>query len=304
MSLLPTARRSTSISSSPPLPPPPPPPPARAHRDSQERERALDERESSLVERENELQARRSLLEEERRALLREKRRLGLLAEDEEEALEEAEAGELGDGAGPSSDDASADGGRAAGDGDDGDDDAAALEGYPDSGDVPVPPGGACYLVYESDSSGRLVERYSKSGISGAIGRWTTCGQKGISGFKFKNTKGNVVIAGCSGGTQGRRNYFSGWCQFVRAACHMESVVMMWDPPEGKKGLPVDVWVYTNDNRPGHQSVRLRPGIGRKTSGVLAIACLPKGTQFYDQITIDINKWFSEGSSLGGCLKV
>ena len=176
---------------------------------------------------------------------------------------------------------------------------------YTSSKEAGMPVGGACYLVYEPDSSGRLVEYYSKTDpIEGAIGRWNAVGRKSIAGFKFKSA-GNVVIAGCSGGVQGRKNYFSGWCQFVRSACHMNSELVMWDIPEGQKGLPVDVWVYTKDTRPGKQSVKLRPGVPIQTEGVLGIACLPQKTQFYDQaMTIDINKWLGEGSGLGGSIRV
>ena len=180
------------------------------------------------------------------------------------------------------------------------------LEAYENSGDVPVPEGGASYLVYESDSSGRLVQYYSMTPIADAIGRWTTIpkvSKKRISAFKFKSS-GDVIIAGCSGGVQGRKNYFSGCCQFYRSACHMTAVIMTWDP-KTKKGIAVDIWVYTKDTRPGKQSIKLKPGIGVSTEGILAIACLPKNTMFYDQaMTIDINKWLLEGSTLGGSIRI
>lgn len=173
----------------------------------------------------------------------------------------------------------------------------------PRSQDIPLPASGACYLVYEPDSSGRLVEYYSKTTpIENAIGRWATVGTKKIAGFKFKS-HGNVIIAACSGGSQGRKNYFSGWCTFVRAACHMQSELIMWDPPG--KGLNVDVWVYTSDTRPGKQSVKLEPGVPIQTEGVLGAAVLPKNTQFYDQaMTIDFDKWLGEGFDLGGSVRI
>ena len=83
----------------------------------------------------------------------------------------------------------------------------------------------------------------------------------------------------------------------------MQSELIMWDPPG--KGLNVDVWVYTNDKRPGKQSIKLEPGVPIQTEGVLGVAVLPKKTQFYDQaLTIDFDKWLSEGFDLGGSVRV
>lgn len=172
------------------------------------------------------------------------------------------------------------------------------------SQDIPIPSAGACYLVYEPESSGQLVEYYSKTTpIENAIGRWVPVGSKSISGFKFKNAHGNKIIAGCSGGSHGRKNYFSGWCSFVRSACQMQSELIMWDPPG--KGLNVDVWLYTKDTHPGKQSVKLEPGQAIKTEGVLGVAVLPKKTQFYEQaMTIDFDKWLGEGFDLGGSVRI
>merc|ERR1712194_616468 len=48
------------------------------------------------------------------------------------------------------------------------------------------PDGGACYLLYDPDSSGQLVEHYVKSSVDFAIGRWIPGSGKKIAGFKFK----------------------------------------------------------------------------------------------------------------------
>ena len=178
------------------------------------------------------------------------------------------------------------------------------FDGIKRSQDIPIPSSsGACYLVYEPESSGQLVEYYSKTTpVENAIGRWVPVGSKSISGFKFKS-HGDVVIAGCSGGSHGRKNYFSGWCSFVRTACQMQSELIMWDP--AGKGLNVDVWLYTKDAQPGKQSVKLEPGQPIKTEGVLGVAVLPKKTQFYDQaMTIPLDKWLGEGFDLGGSVRI
>jgi hypothetical protein len=174
--------------------------------------------------------------------------------------------------------------------------------GYASAAQAPIPEGGACYLVYEPDSSGRLVEHFSKVPVEDAIGRWTPGIKKKIAGFKFKSNLGkNILIGSCSAGQQGRRNYSSGWNQFVRSARVMEGEVMLWDPVA--KGLMVDVWFYMDDIRPTHQSLRLKPGIGVKTDKILAVACIPRGTPFYEGMSVDILKWLADGSTYGASSK-
>jgi hypothetical protein len=102
-------------------------------------------------------------------------------------------------------------------------------EGYQSSITAPSPTGGACYLVYEPDSSGRLVEHYSRTPVEYAIGRWVPGEGKKIAAFKFKQNHGrNVLIGNCSAGVQGRKNYCSGWNQFVRSAKVYRGEVMLW----------------------------------------------------------------------------
>jgi hypothetical protein len=174
---------------------------------------------------------------------------------------------------------------------------------YASAATVPVPDGGACYLLYEPDSSGRLVEHYSKTPVEDAIGRWIPVGSKKIAGFKFKQNLGkSVLIGGCSGGAVGRKNYFSGWCQFVRSALNFEGEVILWDPVG--KGLMVDVWLYTDDKRPTHQSVKLKVGIATKVTNILAVACIPKNTPFYEGMGVDILKWLGDGNTDGASSKI
>jgi hypothetical protein len=165
---------------------------------------------------------------------------------------------------------------------------------------IPCPDGGACYLVYDPDSSGRIIEHYGKTPVDFAIGRWVPSSDKKIAGFKFKRNVGrNALIGNCSAGVQGRQNYCSGWCQFVRSAKVMGGEVMMWDPAVGHKGLMVDVLLYYDDFRPHHQTVRMEQAIPYTTDKLLAVACIPKGTPFFEDMTIDILKWLADGSTYG-----
>ena len=171
-------------------------------------------------------------------------------------------------------------------------------DGYLSAAHAPNPPNGASYLIYDPDSSGRLVEHCSKTPVPDAIGRWVPHGSKKLSGFKFTQNLGRTVLIGnCSAGVQGRRNYSSGWCQFVRSARVMEAEVMMWDPVA--KGLMVDVYLYQDDPRPSFQTVKLLPGVAQSVDKTLAVACIPKNTPFYEGMCVDILKWLADGSNYG-----
>ena len=159
---------------------------------------------------------------------------------------------------------------------------------------------GACFLVYDPDSSGCLVEHYIKTPVDSAIGRWVPGEGKRIAGFKFKRNHGrNVLIKNCSGGVQGRKNFYSGWCQFVRSAKIMNADVTLWDPAEGQKGLKVDVCFYYDDPRPHQQTVRLEEGASYTTNNLRAVACLPKGTPFFESMAVDLVLWLAEANKNG-----
>lgn len=171
---------------------------------------------------------------------------------------------------------------------------------YSSAETAPSPTGGACYLLYEPDSSGRLVEHYSYAPVEGAIGRWVPGPSKKIAGFKFKRNLGrNVLIGNCSAGVQGRKNYCSGWCQFVRSAKGLDGEVMLWDPSGGAKGLMVDVYFYFQDSRSMHQTARLEQGKALSTDNLLAVCCIPKNTPFFEGMAVDILKWLADGGNYG-----
>lgn len=166
----------------------------------------------------------------------------------------------------------------------------------------PIPDGGACNLVYEPDSSGRLVEHYNTHELQGmaTVGRWTPGTGKKIAGFKFKRNLGrNVLIGNCSAGVLGRKNYCNGFCQFVKQAKLMKGDVTLYDIPTGFKAMPVDVYLYYDDNRPGHQTVKLIPGKSYTTENMLAVGCVPKNTRFYESETVDLFKWLHDAESHG-----
>lgn len=170
-----------------------------------------------------------------------------------------------------------------------------------------IPDGGACNLVYEPDSSGRLVEHYSTVPLSNAaaVGRWTAGSTKKIATFKFKRNAGrNVLIGNCSAGVQGRKNYCNGYVQFVKSAYVLNGDVTVYDVPTGFKAMPVDVYLYYDDARPGYQSIKLLPGKPYTTDNLLAVACIPKDTQFYENMTVPLLKWLQDGNNHGYSSKI
>ena len=82
----------------------------------------------------------------------------------------------------------------------------------------------------------------------------------------------------------------------------MQAELTMFDPPG--KGLLVDVWVYTNDSRPGYQSVKLQQGVPIETHMIQAVAVIPQKAQFFDQVNVNLEKWLNEGFDLGSSIRM
>mmetsp|Transcript_16932 Transcript_16932/g.41244 ORF Transcript_16932/g.41244 Transcript_16932/m.41244 type:complete len:560 (-) Transcript_16932:144-1823(-) len=167
----------------------------------------------------------------------------------------------------------------------------------------------ACYLVYEPDSSGRLVEIYSKTPIENCIGMWIPGPGHEFPQFKFtqgQNGNGrNVLIGNCAAGTIGRKNYASGWCSFVRSAQMKQGIVTLIDPMEGQKGLLCDVYIYNNSSEP-EQTVLLKSFQPTAVGNALAVACMPRNSRFlYHGInSIPMNKWLEDGRKHGTSSKL
>lgn len=101
-----------------------------------------------------------------------------------------------------------------------------------------------CYLVYESDSGGKLMLVYSQGDIpNNAVGFWCPMPPKKIQGFKFKQAGGrSELIKGIAGGDANRRRYFVGWCQFVKLAKQFNGKLIKF--PNSIQGVEVDVYGY------------------------------------------------------------
>jgi hypothetical protein len=77
----------------------------------------------------------------------------------------------------------------------------------------------------------------------------------------------------------------------------MNGSVQLWDPTG--KGMMVDVYLYYDDKRPTHQTIRLEQGVAYSTDSLLAVACIPKSTTFFEGMTVDLFKWLSDARDHG-----
>lgn len=109
-----------------------------------------------------------------------------------------------------------------------------------------------CYLIYESDSGGKLTLFYSKGEVpsSDAVGFWAPGEDKQIQSFKFNRNCGrSELIKGIAGGDANRRKYFVGWCQFIKLAKAMNGHIIKF--PNSDQGVEVDIYGFRSlDNKP------------------------------------------------------
>lgn len=164
-----------------------------------------------------------------------------------------------------------------------------------------------CYLVYDRDGA-RLMAHYSRTPVSVAVGFWRPGPDKSIQPFKFKQNLGrSVVQSDCASGVSGRRNYYSGWCQFVRSARASDGLVTLFprrtDDPDcpQQHGLDVDLYVYRENPLPGTTQTQRVPEDGAfDTNGMTAVACLPRRADFFeDNVSVSLEFWMTTANATG-----
>jgi len=146
----------------------------------------------------------------------------------------------------------------------------------------------ACYLVYDSSSTGRLMNYYSKAPVDRAVGAWVPAEGKKFPKYKFKLNFGRTeLIRHCAAGLQGRKNYMSGWCQFIRNARLQDGVVTKFEIEEGDIALEVDVYGFMKN---GNRIVHLENNNPVDISVWDAVAAIPHQSDifvdmgFFDQL--------------------
>jgi len=157
-----------------------------------------------------------------------------------------------------------------------------------------------CYLVYGTDTGGKLSLHYSRTAIADAIGFWMPGAGKVIQGFKFSQNCGRVeIIKGIAGGDANKKKYYSGWCQFVKAARAFNGLVCKW--PD-RAGIEVDLYVFYNETS---EVVKIQDGELFDTSKIDAVSCLRKGATVFDGVKKTPKRVFlDKGNSVGRCVDV
>ena len=181
-------------------------------------------------------------------------------------------------------------------------------------GEIPPPPHAdfsvkGCYLLYDADSA-KLKLQYSTKPVRNAIAFY--CAGEGykIRGFKFTKNFGRAdLIGNCASGVTGRKNYYSGLCQFIRAAKALNGPVWIYPHREDQPGLDVDIYVYYMEpeeqkemglDLDGHNSIKLEEGVQCNINHIDGVACLPKKADFFSELkTMDMNRWMTEGNTMG-----
>jgi Immune Mapped Protein 2 (IMP2) N-terminal domain len=188
-----------------------------------------------------------------------------------------------------------------------------------------------CYLVYESNSGGRLMLQYSLGDIipENAVGFWCCGPNQQIQPFKFTNHGGkSALISGIAGGDSNRRKYYSGWCQFLKLAYAKEGRVIQFQVTKKvstmttdtstsltptfasqqqrlaqsqvtlSSGVEVDIYAYrTLDNQP--YLLDLRSGL-LDISQYNAVAVMPKHHAFLKGVKSIALSQFLELGNLAG----
>ena len=184
------------------------------------------------------------------------------------------------------------------------------VEESTDLGDIEAPPHAeekGCYLLYDADSC-KLKLQYSSSRVRDAIGFYSPGSGYTIRGFKFTKNFGRAELIGnCASGVTGRKNYYSGWCQFIRAARALNGHLWIYSRKEGQPGLDVDIFVYYKQpddqedlDLDGRCNIKLTDGMPCNVSNIDGVACLPKHADFFLEVkTMDMNRWMTEGNTIG-----
>ena len=166
-----------------------------------------------------------------------------------------------------------------------------------------------CYLHYDS-SSAKLKLQYTATPVPNAIGFYSS---PTIPEFKYKKNFGRSdLIGNCASGVAGRKQYYSGWCQFIRAARSAiaseektfgETTGEFWIFPrdhDDQKGLDVDMYIY--DALATYQTVLLSENkpLREELLNADAVTCLPKHSDVFEEVKqMELNRWLVRANNIG-----
>ena len=154
-----------------------------------------------------------------------------------------------------------------------------------------------CYLLFDSDG-GKFVIKYSRTEVNDAIGFWSPGPGKKLQGFKFKQNQGRSDLMRGVGGSDYKKKYYSGWCQFVKAAKSLNGYFVKHS--EREHAGKVDVFVFFIETC---EIVQIEDGKLFDVSQIAAIACVSQGNPCFNGVKTGeygtfLNKGAKEGASL------
>lgn len=161
-------------------------------------------------------------------------------------------------------------------------------------GSVPVE---GCYLIFDESSGGRFITQFCRKPVDNAIGFWAPGDGKKLQGFKFTQNQGRSDLMKDIAGKDYKKKYYSGWCQFVKAASSMEGCFIKYSDRER---IPVDIYVFFHET---NEIAKIEDVTLFDVSEIGAIACVAQGNNTFNGVKYGeygtfINKGAAAGASL------
>lgn len=154
-----------------------------------------------------------------------------------------------------------------------------------------------CYLIFDSNSGGRFIVQFSRSVIQDAIGFWAPGPGKKLQGFKFKQNQGKSDLMKGIAGKDYKKKYFSGWCQYVKAAKSFNGYFVKYSK---KDHIEVDLYVFFHDTCEIEQ---VQDAKLIDVSQIAAVACVAKGNSTFDGVkTAEFGTFLGKGAAAGASL--
>jgi hypothetical protein len=156
-----------------------------------------------------------------------------------------------------------------------------------------------CYLLFDESSGGKMTIQYSRNPVNGAIGFWAPGRGKKLQGFKFSQNQGRSDLLKDIAGKDYKKKYFSGVCQFIKAARMQTGFYCKWSDHER---IENDVYVFYNDTCEIKQIV---DGELFDVGDIDAVAVVPKGNSTFIGVrTGEFGAFIGRGDAAGASLSI
>jgi len=143
-----------------------------------------------------------------------------------------------------------------------------------------------CYLSHHDTSNGTLFLNWKHEELKGALAYFKP--QKKVAAFKFKKAGGKEEL---TRETNNRKNYFEGWCNYVKLAKEYQSTIMYQTS---------EVYLYTHK---GSKIEEMPRGCMLSLADVEAIAAVPGSKKVFEGVkTISRSLFLNQSQAAGAAL--